>query len=143
MSKRFIDKLIRVANVVISTTQSAIDIRIAPERETTVRIVGNLILEPKVADGTVGLALIVVKDGVGTPVMVLTNGSEMFDRPADVLWHGVYRIGASSLAPYLIPIDVRGQRKLRTDDKVILIALGDTSTVSHVAGSLTYFCKLV
>ena len=145
MSKRIVDKaIIAVSHVGQGTTQNQTTIRTVPERETTIRIVGNIacVEDAPAGDARLGMAIVIVSKGLSVGNLDITNNNTFYATPENVLWHQMVPFNAGDGQEYNLVIDVRGMRKLRKDDTVLFILDASLASTADVAGVLTYFCKL-
>ena len=110
------------------------------ERETLTRIVGNLVLE-LVSTGFLNVFIVLARGGI-VPIPDVSVGL-IADREAEsVLWHAIFKgTTAEELGGKEVYIDVKGQRKLREDDTLLVSAIASAGSWNF-GHSLTVMNKL-
>ena len=110
------------------------------ERETLIRLVGNISLE-RVSNDVTCYVAVYVNYGGGLALSDLSTNVR--DRLASaILWHGVYHVSVGQEV-VIVPFDVKGMRKLREDDVIefVIHPSGGSGSV-NLAMSGTSFFKL-
>ena len=113
----------------------------AEPRQTLTRIVGNVGVIHE-TQGVIDWAIVLARDGT-LAIGDLTDVT-IVDREAEnILAHGAVPVTNNDLSDghSLIPVDVKGQRKLRKTDVVTLISQSDAVNVGKIVLSLTIFLK--
>ncbi len=137
--------IISVKGAAVGTSLTQKTLYTCAERCTLTRIVGNVSLaKGGGTQGAVALAITRVPEGGSALELDLTDGNQLQDAPERVLWHQTLMMHADVEGPGTIniPIDVRGQRKLRQGDIIMLKTKADSADAADLAGSLTTFVKL-
>ena len=106
------------------------------DRHTLARIVGSFAIRQGAAGGQALLAIVILRDGVLAETLDLSNTAEAYPkRPEDVLWLGTYNGTASTVEATILKVDVKGKRKMRSEDSIVFIALANTSDVADIYGA--------
>ncbi len=147
MVERKIEKhIVSILHSNLGTTQQVTSIVAPSEMRTHTRVVGNISVskDSTATAATIGLAIVVVREGQSALTISLTNATEFYDRPEDVLWHQTIRTPVAANADWErnIHIDVLGQRKLARNDAIKFISIGIIADSGQLSGSLTDFLKL-
>ncbi len=114
------------------------------EVETLVRLVGNLVLVPLIADP--GLVKMAIKlNPGGTELAALVSGVQTEEgRDANaILWHAIYQSSASTADQpgVIFDIDVKGMRKVEKGDTIELYLDADGDNGYVINGYLSMFYK--
>ena len=112
------------------------------ERETLTRIVGNLHLHIKVANTAIQLGIYYRPAGQSVGAVSPATFGKYFDTlqlEDGLLWAGAFR--GSVDEGINIPIDVKGQRKLKSTDLVSVFGEADQNSTADLTGALVVFTK--
>ena len=138
------------SNVVLQATvaQESRDIYICTSaRETVVRIVGFMNMQwQNVTSGEAGVAIVKLRKDISDPIISLVDGDPIVEDEyvRDVMWsflgsgHGA--VGGPSTSFNQL-IDVKGMRKMRVGDKMVLLTLGSQANQAKIRGNLNVFAK--
>ena len=116
------------------------------EQRTHTRVVGNISItkDSSAASGSVAMAIVIVREGQSTLALSLANGTALYPRPQDVLWHQFLRmpVDADTQHGWNIHVDVLGKRILEPGDAIRFAALANLADTAQIGGSLTLFLLL-
>ena len=123
----------------INTSMSTSNLHTTAAAETLVRLVGYLSWSFLTNAGSFGLVLVRNRDGAAVSTMTLTAGQAIYEPVGDVLWSGIFK-SAAGVVDYVF-VDVKGMRKLRSGDRILLLSIGQAADTVNLAGSFTAFFK--
>ena len=138
--KRPIEKVITmISHNAVSTTLVETQLRETASVETLIRVVGSCSVVFGANPGHFSLAVIKVPEGYSALNVSLTDSTEFYEAPSDVLWAVAGDIISGGIIKY--DIDVKGMRKLKVGDKIIFVSRASTTDVIDLTGVLTSFYK--
>ena len=146
--KRAILKETEVNSLSVGTTQSSNTLgEVTTIGRTLVRIVGNLVYNNTGVGTGASVVFVIAKvdDGDSSLAVSFANDSEVYPKPAAVLYHGIIRANVASEGALMlyIPVDVKGMRKMKKGDKLDLIVDGSQAASGVLGSSLSLFYKEV
>ena len=125
-----------------SALQIAQDLFEATDPVTLVRIVGNVFFAAAGTGGTVGIAIVIVREGFTPLTISIASSAEIYDRPEDILWSQIGRNPAADTVMVInIPVDVKGMRKLKRGDSIQVLTIASATGAVQVVGNVTIFLK--
>ena len=144
---RIVEKEIRsISTSAVGTSQTNTTLYTAAERSTIVRIVGSIMFAKggSASSGSTQVVIQRVAEGQTAQTLDLTTGNELVDDASLILWHGAVRppAGADADWAHNFHIDVRGMRKMRVGDTIVISYLSTAADMLDAAGSITVFRKL-
>ena len=144
--KRPIDKRGHVISATaLGTSASNTMLFTSAVAETLIRtIVRGNVIKGGAAGVIVGaIVIVIVRDGQTVSAISLSNATSLYEPEQDVLWYEIFRLPTGANAVWSIPMmgDVKGQRKLKTGDRIMMLVLADTADSFDMALSTTIFVK--
>ncbi len=146
MTKRFVAKNnTGILQSSVGNTQVQTILRTSTERETLIRIVGNVSITKAAGAAATRARLAIVRIANGTAVSSLNtaDAGELYAQIDQVLWSQVIMLPVAADADGMlnVHVDVRGMRKLQNGDVIALLGRAILANAFNLAGVLTVMVK--